>query len=95
MKQPNGDWAKTILRQFFFSVYQFYLYEQLQFSKDATIAAISEKAFKEVTYHVKWSSEWVIRLGDGIAESHARILRAVLKHDLKISCALLSLRWAG
>ena len=77
VEQPNGDWAKTILRQFFFSVYQFYLYEQLQFSKDATIAAISEKAFKEVTYHVKWSSEWVIRLGDGIAESHARILRAV------------------
>src|SRR5882724_10077355 len=71
VEQSNGDWAKTILRQFFFSLYQFYLYEKLQFSKDATIAAISEKALKEVTYHVKWSSEWVIRLGDGTDESHA------------------------
>jgi ring-1,2-phenylacetyl-CoA epoxidase subunit PaaC len=77
VEQPNGDWAKTILRQFFFSLYQFYLYEQLQFSKDATIAAISEKALKEVTYHVKWSSEWVIRLGDGSNESHTRMLRAL------------------
>jgi len=76
VEQSNGDWAKTILRQFFFSLYQFYLYEKLQFSKDATIAAISEKALKEVTYHVKWSSEWVIRLGDGTDESHARIMKA-------------------
>jgi len=77
VEQTNGDWAKTILRQFFFSLYQFYLYEQLQFSKDATIAAISEKALKEVTYHVKWSSEWVIRLGDGTDESHTRMLHAM------------------
>jgi len=77
VEQPNGDWAKTILRQFFFSLYQFYLYEELQFSKDKTIAAISEKALKEITYHVKWSSEWVIRLGDGTTESHARLLQAV------------------
>lgn len=76
VEQSNGDWAKTILRQFFFSLYQFYLYEKLQFSKDVTIAAISEKALKEVTYHVKWSSEWVIRLGDGTDESHSRILKA-------------------
>ncbi|MBS1597251.1 MAG: phenylacetate-CoA oxygenase subunit PaaC [Bacteroidetes bacterium] len=77
VEQTNGDWAKTILRQFFFSLYQFYLYEQLQNSKDSTIAAISEKALKEVTYHVKWSSEWVIRLGDGTNESHERILKAL------------------
>jgi ring-1,2-phenylacetyl-CoA epoxidase subunit PaaC len=76
-EQENGDWAKTILRQFFFSVYQFYLYEDLQYSRDATIAAICEKALKEVTYHLRWSSEWVIRLGDGTRESHERMLRAL------------------
>lgn len=77
VEQTNGDWAKTILRQFFFSAYQFYLYEQLQYSNDETIAAISEKAYKEVAYHLKWSSEWVIRLGDGTTESHTRLLTAL------------------
>src|SRR5580700_2861505 len=77
VEQENGDWGKTILRQFFFSAYQFYLYENLQYSKDSTIAAISEKALKEVTYHLRWSSEWVIRLGDGTEESHARMERAL------------------
>jgi ring-1,2-phenylacetyl-CoA epoxidase subunit PaaC len=73
----KGDWAKTILRQFFFSVYQCYLYQQLQNSKDATLAAIAEKAWKEVSYHLRWSSEWVIRLGDGTEESHQRIKTAL------------------
>jgi ring-1,2-phenylacetyl-CoA epoxidase subunit PaaC len=76
-EQENGDWAKTILRQFFFSNYQFYLYQRLQFSTDSTIAAISEKALKEVTYHLRWSSEWVIRLGDGTAESNTRMNNAL------------------
>ncbi len=74
---PKGDWAQTILRQFFFSVYQYLLYEQLQKSDDSQLAAIAEKSIKEVTYHVKWSSEWVIRLGDGTAESHQRMLKAI------------------
>jgi ring-1,2-phenylacetyl-CoA epoxidase subunit PaaC len=73
----RGDWAKTILRQFFFSVYQFYLYRQLQDSKDARLAAIAEKAIKEVTYHLRWSAEWVIRLGDGTEESRQRIANAL------------------
>lgn len=73
VEQPNGDWGKTILRQFFFSVYQFYLYQQLQNSSDETVASVAEKAYKEVTYHVRWSSEWVIRLGDGTEESHRRM----------------------
>ncbi len=77
VEQPNGDWGKTILRQCFFSVYQSLLYGQLQFSKDDTIAAIAAKAIKEVTYHVRWSSEWVIRLGDGTRESHKRMLQAL------------------
>lgn len=74
---PNGHWGQTILRQFFFSAYQFYLYEQLQRSTDSTIAAIAEKSLKEVTYHLRWSSEWVIRLGDGTAESHHRMAAAL------------------
>ncbi|THU36870.1 phenylacetate-CoA oxygenase subunit PaaI [Niastella caeni] len=76
-EQPNGDWAQTILRQFFFSTYQFLLYQRLQQSPDATLAAIAEKSLKEVTYHVRWSSEWVIRLGDGTEESHDRLLNAL------------------
>ena len=78
VEQPNGDWGKTILRQFFYSAYQFYLYEQLQYIKDEQLAAIAEKALKEVTYHLKWSSEWVIRLGDGTDESHSRMKTALI-----------------
>jgi len=77
VEQPNGDWAQTILRQFFFSTYQFFLYQHLQQSTDVTLAAIAEKSLKEVTYHVRWSSEWVIRLGDGTEESHNRLLNAL------------------
>ena len=73
VEQGNGDWAKTILRQFFFSAYQLYLFQQLQKSKDKELAAIAEKSLKEVSYHLRWSSEWVIRLGDGTEESHRRI----------------------
>jgi ring-1,2-phenylacetyl-CoA epoxidase subunit PaaC len=77
VEQPNGDWAQTILRQFLFSTYQYFLYQRLQQSADATLAAIAEKSLKEVTYHVRWSSEWVIRLGDGTEESKNRILNAL------------------
>ncbi|MEP6749745.1 MAG: 1,2-phenylacetyl-CoA epoxidase subunit PaaC, partial [Bacteroidota bacterium] len=76
----KGDWAFTVLRQFLFSTYQFYLYQQLQKSADAMLAAIAEKSLKEVTYHVRWSAEWVIRLGDGTTESNRRITGAL--HDL-------------
>jgi ring-1,2-phenylacetyl-CoA epoxidase subunit PaaC len=76
-EQPNGDWAQTILRQFFISSYQYFLYQYLQKQSDNTIAAIAEKSLKEVTYHLRWSSEWVIRLGDGTEESHSRILKAI------------------
>lgn len=77
VEQPNGDWAVTILRQFLFGVYQYLLYQRLQTSNDAQLAAIAEKALKEVTYHIRWSSEWVIRLGDGTEESHKKILKAI------------------
>lgn len=74
---PNGDWGQTILRQFFFSAYQFLLYEKLQNSPGEQIAAIAAKALKEVTYHLRWGSEWVVRLGDGTDESHQRMLKAI------------------
>jgi len=76
-EQTNGDWAKTILRQFFFSAHQVDLYERLAKGSDATLAAIGAKAYKEVVYHLRWSSEWIIRLGDGTEESHARMVRAL------------------
>jgi ring-1,2-phenylacetyl-CoA epoxidase subunit PaaC len=76
-EQPNEDWAYTIVRSFFTDTFNFYLYTILQASKDATIAAVAEKSLKEVTYHLKWSSEWVIRLGDGTDESHERIQEAI------------------
>jgi ring-1,2-phenylacetyl-CoA epoxidase subunit PaaC len=77
VEQPKGDWAQTILRQFFFSQYQYLLFQQLQNSKDEQLAAIAEKSLKEVTYHLRWSSEWVIRLGDGTDESHQRMIKAI------------------
>ena len=77
VEQPKGDWAQTILRQFFFSQHQYLLFQQLQNSRDEQLAAIAEKSLKEVTYHLRWSSEWVIRLGDGTTESHGRIQKAI------------------
>ncbi len=77
VEQPNADWAQSILKQFFFSTYQYYLYQQLQNNKDEQLKAIAAKALKEVTYHVRWSSEWVIRLGDGTEESKKRSLKAL------------------
>ena len=76
-EQPNGDWAQTILRQFLFSAWQFPFYEALRKSTDERLSAIAEKSVKETTYHLKWSSEWVIRLGDGTSESHHRMLNAI------------------
>jgi ring-1,2-phenylacetyl-CoA epoxidase subunit PaaC len=73
---PNGDWAQTILRQYLFSQFQYLLFQQLQNSKDEQLAAIAAKALKEITYHLRWSSEWVIRLGDGTEKSHNRMIKA-------------------
>ena len=76
-EQPNGDWAQTILRQFYFSVWQYFFYGQLVKSADQQLSAIAEKSLKETTYHVRWSSEWVIRLGDGTEESQKRMFEAI------------------
>jgi len=77
VEQPNGDWGQTVLRQYFFSQYQYLLFEQLQNSKDEQLAAITAKALKEIKYHLRWSSEWVVRLGDGTAESKSKMEKAV------------------
>jgi len=77
VEQPNGDWGQTILRQYLFSQFQYLLYTELQNHKDEQIAAIATKALKETTYHLRWSGEWVIRLGNGTAESHQRMLKAI------------------
>ncbi|MEO8193616.1 MAG: 1,2-phenylacetyl-CoA epoxidase subunit PaaC [Gemmatimonadales bacterium] len=74
---PNGDYAFTIVRQFLFDVFSYHLLEQLQKSANTEIGGISAKAFKEVRYHVRHSSEWVLRMGDGTEESHTRAQKAV------------------
>ncbi len=74
---PNGDWGQTILRQYLFSEYQYLLFEQLKDNNNEQLAAICTKALKEIKYHIRWSSEWVLRLGDGTAESKQRMLVAI------------------
>jgi len=74
---PKGDYAFTIARQFFFDVFSYHFLEQLQSSTHPEIAGIAAKGFKEVRYHVRHSSEWLVRLGDGTAESHDRAQKAV------------------
>lgn len=73
VEQPNGDFAQTIARQFLFSNWQHLLLEELRHSKNEMLAAIAGKAVKEVAYHARFANEWIVRLGDGTEESHARI----------------------
>jgi len=77
VEQPNGHWGKTILRQFLFSAYQFPLYEFLSQHPDERLVGIAKKSIKEVTYHLRWSSEWVIRLGQGTEVSNEKMKDAV------------------
>ncbi len=76
-EQPRGDWAITVLRQYLFSQFQYLLFEQLQKSDDTQLAAIAAKSIKETAYHVRWSKEWVIRLGDGTDVSQQKMLQAL------------------
>lgn len=76
-EQPNGDFAVTIARQFVVSYYQFELYRRLTQSSDATIAAISAKAVKEVDYHRDHSAQWILRLGQGTEESRRRMVHGL------------------
>ena len=77
VEQPNGNYAQTIARQFYFDVWHELLLTQLAHSRDARVAEIAEKAWKEVRYHVERSAGWVIRLGDGTDESHGKMQAAI------------------
>jgi len=77
VEQPNTDFAYIIARQYFIDTFNFFLYDFLKSSKDETIAAISARAVKEVKYHLRRSSEWVVRLGRGTKESRIKMQQAI------------------
>ena len=84
---PNGDYAFTIVRQFLFDVFSYHVLEKLQSSSNTELAGIAAKGFKEVRYHVRHSSEWVVRMGDGTEESHERAQKA-LNHLWRFSAEM-------
>src|SRR5688500_15418213 len=73
VEQPNGDFGRTIARQFLFSTWQHLLYQRLAESSDEFLREIAAKAVKEVAYHRELASEWTVRLGDGTEESAKRM----------------------
>jgi len=77
VEQHNGDFAHTIVRQFLFDNFHYQLLKELKVGPDTQLAAIAEKSLKEAAYHLKWSSEWMIRLGDGTPESRQRLDKAI------------------
>ena len=77
VEQPNGDFGQTIVRQFLVDAWQMELYGRLVDSTDARLVGIAAKALKETRYHLRYSANWVVRLGDGTPESHDRVQRAI------------------
>lgn len=77
VEQPNTDFAYSIAKQFLFDVFHLALLNELQNSKDEMLKAIANKSIKEVSYHVRFSSDWIKRLGDGTEESHQKIQTAI------------------
>ena len=74
---PNGDFGATVVRNLLFSAYQLHLWEALQQSRDHELAAIAGKSLKETRYHLRHAADWIVRLGDGTEESHARVQSAL------------------
>jgi len=74
VEQPNGDFARTMARQFLFSTWQHLMLQRLVNSTDPRLAEVAAKAVKEVAYHARLSADWVIRLGDGTPESRSRMI---------------------
>src|ERR1700723_4277695 len=72
-EQPNGDFGQTIVRQVLIDAFQLELYQRMAASTDERLAAIAAKSVKEIQYHLRYSSGWLVRLGDGTQESHARV----------------------
>ncbi|MGY5774718.1 1,2-phenylacetyl-CoA epoxidase subunit PaaC [Rhizobium sp. LEGMi135b] len=77
VERPNGDFGKTLMRQFLFDAWHYLMLRALKNSADRRVAEIAEKAFKEVSYHLDRSRDLIIRLGDGTAESHRRMQEAL------------------
>jgi ring-1,2-phenylacetyl-CoA epoxidase subunit PaaC len=77
LEQPNGDFARTMARQFFYAAFADLYWRAMMKSGDATLAAIAAKSEKESAYHLRHCSEWMVRLGDGTGESHRRAQTAV------------------
>lgn len=77
VEQPNTDFGYTMARQFLFDVYHFLMLIELEKSTDLNLSAIAKKSIKEVSYHKRFSSDWIKRLGDGTEESHNRIQTAI------------------
>lgn len=77
VERDNGNYADTMARQFLFDVWHYFLLQRLEQSTDERVAAIAAKSIKEVTYHVRRSSDMVVRLGDGTDESHAKMQAAI------------------
>ena len=77
VEQPNGDYAHTIVRSFLFDAFHLPLMQGMTKSTDEQLAAIAGKSVKEATYHLRHSSEWLVRFGDGTEESHQRAQKAV------------------
>jgi ring-1,2-phenylacetyl-CoA epoxidase subunit PaaC len=76
-EQPNGDFGRTIVRQFLLDAWQLEVYEGLLGSRDTRLASVAAKAIKETRYHFRFSSGWMVRLGDGTEESHRRVQDAL------------------
>jgi ring-1,2-phenylacetyl-CoA epoxidase subunit PaaC len=77
VERPNGDFAQTMVRQLFYSAFADLYWRGMTRSIDATLAAIAAKSEKESAYHLRHAGEWIIRLGDGTDESHARAQVAI------------------
>ena len=77
VEQPNTDFAYSITRQFLFDIFHLALLEALENSKDETLAAIAKKSIKEVRYHARFSTDWIVRLGDGTLESKEKMQNAM------------------
>ena len=77
VEQENGNFGTTMVRNFLHDVFNFLFYTELSKSKDETLSALASKSLKEVKYHLRHSSNWLIRLGDGTGESNTKVQDAL------------------
>ena len=77
VEQPNGDFSFTMMRSFLYSAFAWLHYKNLIHTKDETVSGLAEKSLKEITYHLRHCSDWILRLGDGTDESHHRTQQAL------------------